>query len=675
MTSARALLFCGGLAALAYAGLGWLADWSAHFGTFLLLYLLAWLACWGASRWLQDARWILLGAVLFRTALVAVPPTLSDDVFRYVWEGRVGAAGFDPFVLAPTAPELQHLRDADWSSINNPAATAIYPPLAQLVFRALASVGGVTTFKAAFCCVDLALVALLALGLQRRRAPLRHLALYAWNPLVIVEVAGSGHLEPLALLPLVAALYWVGRRPMLAWSALAASVAVKYAGVLLVPLLVRASRPTARAVAAALGVLALTTLAFASSGSHLFDSLWLYAEKWRYNDALFAALAAALGSLWWAKIVAAAALLVILGATVWRREPLERGALWVLSALVLLSPTIHPWYLLWIVALLPWVPHRALFAWSGSIVFAYWFLYPAATFGPFDKSSWIPRALQWVPVLCVWARGGARVARPAADQGAPPAMAIEPPRSGSHRVALMMPALDEEQALPLVLDDLAALQRTAPTLLDEIIVVDNGSQDRTAAIACNADVTLLHEPVRGYGAACLRAIDYLRARPPDVLVFMDADHSDHAADIPALVRPILANAQDLVIGSRTLGRHAPGALLPQARLGNWLATGWIRLQFGFRYTDLGPFRAVRFATLERMQLEDRDFGWTVEMQVRALQIGARVTEVPVAYRRRVGQSKISGTVSGSCKAGWKILSTLWRLRHSRARSVPAGRSS
>lgn len=238
-------------------------------------------------------------------------------------------------------------------------------------------------------------------------------------------------------------------------------------------------------------------------------------------------------------------------------------------------------------------------------------------------------------------------------------MTPQPPQ----RVVLMMPALDEEQALPLVLSDLSALRAAelAPWL-DEIIVVDNGSQDRTAAIARAAGATVLHEPTRGYGAACLRAIDYLRAQPPEVLVFMDADHSDHADDIPALVHPILDDRHDLVIGSRTLGVRERGALLPQARIGNWIATGWIRLRFGFRYTDLGPFRAVRFATLERMGMRDRDFGWTVEMQVRALQIGARVTEVPVAYRRRVGRSKISGTLSGSYRAGTTILAKLWKLR-------------
>jgi glycosyltransferase involved in cell wall biosynthesis len=232
---------------------------------------------------------------------------------------------------------------------------------------------------------------------------------------------------------------------------------------------------------------------------------------------------------------------------------------------------------------------------------------------------------------------------------------VKPPR-----VVVVMPALDEELALPHVLADLGPWRRDR--LVEEIVVVDNGSRDRTPEIARATGATLLCEPHRGYGAACLRALDHLRASPPDVVVFMDADHSDDSADLPRLLEPILAGDFDLAIGSRTLGRREPGALLPQARFGNWLATGWIRHRYGFRYTDLGPFRAVRFAALERLGMADRDWGWTLEMQVRALQEGLRVVEVPVGYRRRIGKSKISGTLGGSIRAGRKIVATMWKLR-------------
>jgi len=221
-----------------------------------------------------------------------------------------------------------------------------------------------------------------------------------------------------------------------------------------------------------------------------------------------------------------------------------------------------------------------------------------------------------------------------------------------------MPALDEAEALPQVFAALA----TQPDL-HEIVVVDNGSRDATPDLARAAGATVLHEPQRGYGAACLRALAYLEAAPPDVVVFMDADGSDDPADLPALLAPVLSGAADLVIGSRARGAREAGALLPQARFGNWLACGLIRARWGHRYTDLGPFRTVHWPALRRLAMRDRDFGWTVEMQVRALQCGLRVAEVPVRYRRRIGRSKISGTVVGSLRAGTTILATLWRLRN------------
>jgi hypothetical protein len=192
-------------------------------------------------------------------------------------------------------------------------------------------------------------------------------------------------------------------------------------------------------------------------------------------------------------------------------------------------------------------------------------------------------------------------------------------------------------------------------------------------LARAAGATVLFEPERGYGAACQRALAYLRAAtpPPDIVVFMDADRSDDAAELPALVAPILSGDFDFVIGSRTRGAHEAGALLPQARFGNWLATGWIRLWYGFRYTDLGPFRAIRRDSLDRLGMRDRDWGWTLEMQVRALHAGLRVTEVPVRYRRRVGRSKISGTLLGSARAARKIVWTMWTLRRAPERRAEA----
>lgn len=222
------------------------------------------------------------------------------------------------------------------------------------------------------------------------------------------------------------------------------------------------------------------------------------------------------------------------------------------------------------------------------------------------------------------------------------------------RVAVLIPAWNEETSLPLVLGSIP------DRLVDEVVVVDNGSGDRTAAVARLHGATLLEETRRGYGAACLKGIDYLRVKRPDVVVFLDADFSDHPEEMPLLLDPIRRGESDLVIGSRRLGRSEPGAMLPQAILGNFLATRLIRLLYGGRFTDLGPFRAIRLSSLLDLGMRDRGFGWTAEMQVKAAKRRLRTTEVPVSYRRRVGVSKITGTFAGTARAGAKILWTVFR---------------
>lgn len=222
-------------------------------------------------------------------------------------------------------------------------------------------------------------------------------------------------------------------------------------------------------------------------------------------------------------------------------------------------------------------------------------------------------------------------------------------------ISLIIPALDEEHAIGPLLD---AIDRG---LVRDVIVGDNGSRDATAAVARARGAEVVAVAERGYGAACAGALTRLRG-DVDIVVFMDADGSDDPAEIPLLIAPILEHRADLVIGSRSRGTIEPGALTPQQRFGNRLATLLIRLLYGHRYTDLGPFRAIRRELLDRIAMQDRRYGWTVEMQLRALQLKARVAEVPVRYRRRVGRSKISGTVSGVIKAGWWILYTIWKYR-------------
>lgn len=222
------------------------------------------------------------------------------------------------------------------------------------------------------------------------------------------------------------------------------------------------------------------------------------------------------------------------------------------------------------------------------------------------------------------------------------------------KVSVMIPVLNERESISSV------LRAIPPNLPQEIIVIDNGSTDGTPEIAGSHGARVVHEPRRGYGRACLRGIEQLS--DPDVVVFLDGDFSDHPEEMPLLVDPIVRNEADLVIGSRRLGKSEKDALPSHARFGNALAGTLIYWFFRHRYTDLGPFRAIRYTSLKSLGMQDRNFGWTVEMQIKAIRKGLRIFEVPVSYRKRIGTSKISGTILGSIKAGTKIIWTILKYR-------------
>lgn len=223
-------------------------------------------------------------------------------------------------------------------------------------------------------------------------------------------------------------------------------------------------------------------------------------------------------------------------------------------------------------------------------------------------------------------------------------------------VVVIIPAFNEENGVGQVIREIPR------EFVNEVIVVNNNSTDNTERIAKEAGATVLREPTPGYGRACLKGIDYLnQINPkPEIVIFLDADHSDYPEEIPTLLKQIIEHDVDLVIGSRALGEKEQGSMTPQQIFGNWLATRLLDLFYGVKFTDLGPFRAIKYTTLVALDMQDKTYGWTVEMQLKAAKNGFRCVEVPVRYRRRIGFSKISGTVKGTILAGYKILATIFK---------------
>lgn len=226
---------------------------------------------------------------------------------------------------------------------------------------------------------------------------------------------------------------------------------------------------------------------------------------------------------------------------------------------------------------------------------------------------------------------------------------------------MIIPALNEAASIAKVIEEIPK------GLVTAVIVCNNGSTDATREKAERAGAIVVDEPKPGYGWACLKGMDYIARQrsPPDIVCFIDGDYSDYPQEMTAVVAPVLKGEQDLVIGSRALGKRAKGAMTVPQRFGNWLATRLMRFLYGVTYTDLGPFRAIRYPALLALQMADKTYGWTIEMQIKAIKKGLRVAEVPVNYRKQIGRSKVSGTVRGTLGAGYKILLTIFKHAFSR----------
>ncbi|MBM3276936.1 MAG: hypothetical protein FJY95_02480 [Candidatus Handelsmanbacteria bacterium] len=419
-------LWCGLLIEATCLGLVWLGPLQTQIPRFWALLLPAFLAYLAAAWWVcrrpAGPLWSLLAlALLFRLTLLFSAPSLSDDVYRYVWDGRVQLAGINPYLYAPDAPEVAHLRDGLYSGINHKDISTIYPPLAQGFFLLVCALHlGLWMMKGSLVLVELGLILLLLRILRQRGQDPRRVLLYAWNPLPLIEVAGSGHLDVLAVSLLLLALYWLeaGRRLPAVWAA-AGAILAKFLPVLALPLFWRGLRGQRRLLWWLPLLVGLGFLPYAGAGMQLFAGLEAYLRHWRFNDAFFSLTYQALGqgepALHKAKLLGAG-LLGLVALWAWHRAPdLYRGAFAVLGAYLLLTPTLHPWYLVWVLPFLALFPSPAWLYLSGAVFLAYEVLGGYSNAGVWEEKSWVLWAqflpfclLLLGPPLYRWAQRRAR---------------------------------------------------------------------------------------------------------------------------------------------------------------------------------------------------------------------------------------------------------------------------
>lgn len=594
-----------------------------------------------------DGRTVFALAVGLHLVALAGMPAFEDDYFRFIWDGWVTLSHGTPYGTPPadfySTPAVPAGMQGVLDGVNNPQVPTIYGPVLQFLFAGVHAVAGndLLGLKIAFALTNLGLIAVLM-----RRYKAQRVALYAWNPFVIAEIVLHVHPDGVMVAMLVAGIALLHRYPLAAGLFFAGAAGAKLVALAAWPILLRSR---ARAIAAAVVALACAYAFFAGRGGGVgLDATSTFARDWLFNplgfDLLQLALPGDLARL--AAGVIAAMAIIYLHARAGRS--LENALVGIFGVILLFAPAVNPWYLLW---LLPFAL-RGPMIWPFAACVALPFSY--LTGYNLDNPAIDPFAVHGVAKgveLAILAAALAWDIYRARSAAAARIGTVRPSPNAEPRTAIIIPALNEALSVGHVI---VGLSRAGIPGLATTIVVDNGSTDDTAAIARKAGACVIYEPVRGYGQACLTGLAHL----PDninLVLFADADGADEPTDAVRLVADVAAGNADMAIGSRMLGQMEAGAMTLPQRFGNWLAPALIRIIWGMRFTDLGPLRAIRRDALDQLRMTDRDFGWTVEMQVRAARLGLTCTEHPARYRRRIGVSKISGTLSGVIKAGTKIL--------------------
>lgn len=679
------------------------------------------LAAAGRLSRLSDRRrplaLVFATGLLMRLVWIGNAAPVEDDFYRYLWDGAVVAARLDPYAFAPEAlladaPAHVARLVAEGRSvierINFSDLTSIYPGTAELAF-ALAHMLApwrLDGLRVVFVLADATALLLLMAMLARAGRP-RALAAHYWcNPLVVLATTATAHVD--ALLPplLLAAVLTLWRgRAITAAVLLALATGVKIWPVLLTPLFAvvvvnrRGSTAAARSpVRAAIGspellapaaaficVTAIVCLPLLATLHRPESGLAAYGAAWANNNAIFAWAEDLLESALdghvdidvgrWLRVLSALAAAVLALWVAWRTwrngrrdlDALLAGCLLVGASVFYLSPAQFPWYALWFLAFAAALDFRPLLL-ASVLLPVYYLSFPLAAAGDEDVFNFGFALVHALPVLAWCALSMRRRAhshdvidegaRLVADRTMPTENAATP--IGPRGVGVIIPVRNEAEALPHVFARI-------PAWVEIVIVADCRSSDGTAQIARSRGAVVVDEPRPGYGRACLSAIAAL-PEDIDIVVFLDGDASDEPSEMLSLVQPIARGDADLVIGSRTRGQRERGALTPQQMFGNWLACRLLRLFWGVESSDLGPFRAIGRAQLAALGMRDETYGWTIEMQVLAARLGLRAAEVPVTYRRRIGRSKISGTISGVVRAGSKIL---WVIAREAVRRRPS----
>jgi hypothetical protein len=599
-------------------------------------------------------------ALAMRLLLVGEGPFLSTDVYRYVWDGRVQAAGINPYLYVPADPALAALRDAAiYPNINRADyAVTAYPPIAEMFFFLVTRIGeSITVMRLAMVGCELVIVAVLIDLLRRLARPLTGVVAYAWHPLAIWEVANSGHVEALMVALMMCGVWLLVRGQRVA-GAVAGTFAmlVKPYALLVLPAFWR--RWDWRVPAAIIGAIVLCYLPYylgAGTGVLGFLTSYLGEEGITSGEGIWLVflIQTVLGKIPGLAVAYALIAAIIMVCLAWRVSGRDQPTpnqtigdiiLLLTTGLFLMSPNFA-WYFL---VLVPFIVLGA-----GAPVWALTlggFLLYRPLFLPYNDLLWKTLAtLPFVLTLMLARRSSTALASiyPQSIERLDDATAA--------RTSVVIPCLNEEEAIPGVVREVLAQG------IGEVIVVDNGSTDATAARARAAGARVVAEPHRGYGRACAAGV---HAVSPDkeFVCLLDGDGSDVPSYLANVIGPVSRGEADFVMGSRLRGRREQGSMTPQQLVAGYLAGALMRLVYGARFTDMSPFRAMRTAQLRQLGMTEETYGWNLEMQMRATAAGLRIREVPVAHRvRRGGVSKVSGNFIAGLSATWKITTTFARL--------------